>query len=114
MDDCLAWTENELQLLETTTDFKAKKAYEGVNLDYAKDKYLQILSTFVPNLSQEGRREYLMGEIFRKDQIAAKIKQLPYKYRKALDLGTQGGAGGPNRRFFLRYLQRNMEKIVRH
>ena len=55
-----------------------------------------------------------MGEIFRKDQIAAKIKQLPYKYRKALDLGTQGGAGGPNRRFFLRYLQRNMEKIVRH
>ena len=58
MDDCLVWTENELQLLETTTDFKAKKAFEGVNLEYVKDKYLQILSIFVSNLSQEGRAEY--------------------------------------------------------
>ena len=53
-----------------------------------------------------------MGEFFKKDRISPKIKQLRYKYRKVLDLGTQSGAGTLNRCFFLRYLQRNMEKIV--
>ena len=46
-----------------------------------------------------------------KDRIALKIKQFRFKYRKALDLVTQSGAGRPNSRYFLRYLQRNMEKI---
>ena len=32
--------------MEITTDFKAKKAYEGVNLKCARDKYAQILSIF--------------------------------------------------------------------
>ena len=50
IDDYLTWTENELQLLETTTDFKAKKSYKGVNLDCFKDKYAQILNIFVSNL----------------------------------------------------------------
>ena len=53
-----------------------------------------------------------MGEFFKKDRISPKIKQLRYQYRKALDLGTQSGAGRSNRCFFLRYMQRNMEKIV--
>ena len=58
MDDSLVWTESELQLLETLTDLKAKKAYERVNLECVKDKCAQILSIFVSNLSQEGSREY--------------------------------------------------------
>ena len=37
-EDGLVWTKNELQLLETTRDFKAKKAYEPVNLECVKDK----------------------------------------------------------------------------
>ena len=41
-----------------------------------------------------------IGELFMKDRIAPKIKQLRYKYRKTLKLGTQSGAGRPNRRFF--------------
>ena len=60
MDDCLVWTENELQLLETLTDLKDKKVYEWVNLKCVKDKHAPILSTsiFVSNLSQEDSREY--------------------------------------------------------
>ena len=34
-----------------------------------------------------------MGEFFAKDRIAPKIKQLRYKYKKTLDLGTQSRAG---------------------
>ena len=68
MDDCLVWTENELQLLETLTDLKAKKVYEWVNLKRVKDKYAPILSIFVSNLSQEDSREYFqhVGGIFQK------------------------------------------------
>ena len=58
MDDCNVWTENKLHLLETTTDFNAKKDYEGINLEYVNDKYPQILSIFASNLSQEGSRDY--------------------------------------------------------
>ena len=58
VEDCLVWTENGLQLLKTTTDFKAKKAYEWINLECVKGKYTQILSIFVSNLPLEGRREY--------------------------------------------------------
>ena len=56
----------KLQLPETRTDFKAKKAYEGVNLEFVKEKYAQMLSIFVSNLSQEGSREYFqhIGGIF--------------------------------------------------
>ena len=66
MDDCIVWTGNKLQLLETTTDFKAKKAYEGVNLKCVKNKYAQTLSIFVLTVSQEGSREYFqqIGGIF--------------------------------------------------
>ena len=38
VDDCFVWTENERQLLETTTDFKGKKAYGGVDLECVKGK----------------------------------------------------------------------------
>ena len=55
-------------MLETLTDFKAKKAYEWVNLECVKDKYAQILSIFVSSLSQQGSREYFqhIGGIFHK------------------------------------------------
>ena len=78
MDDCLVWKDDELQLLETTADFKANKACEGVNLECVKNQYAQILSIFVSNLSQESSREYFskMGELFTKDGIAPKIKWL--------------------------------------
>ena len=52
-----------------------------------------------------------MREFFTKDRIAPEIKQLRFKYRKALELVTQSGAGRPNSPYFIRYLQRNMEKI---
>ena len=62
-------------MLEITTDFKAKKAYEGVNLECVTDKYTQILNIFVSNLSQERSREYFqhIGGIFHEYQIAPKI-----------------------------------------
>ena len=46
-----------------------------------------------------------MGGFFTKDRIAPKIKQLHYKYRKALDMwkSFRYGAGRPNRYYFLQY-----------
>ena len=41
-----------------------------------------------------------LGEFFKKDRIASKIKQLRYTYRKALNLGKQSGAGRPSRHYF--------------
>ena len=57
MDDCFVWTENELEFLGTARDFKAKKAYEGINLECFKEKYAQILSMLALHLLQEGSRE---------------------------------------------------------
>ena len=37
VDDYLFWTKNEIQFLETTTDFKDKKAYDDVNWEFVKD-----------------------------------------------------------------------------
>ena len=53
-------------MLEITADFKAMKAYEGVNFECVRDKYAQILSIFVSNLSQERSRQYFqhIGGIF--------------------------------------------------
>ena len=66
MDDCFVWTENELQFLGTARDFKAKKAYEGVDLECFKENYAQILSMLASHLLQEGSREYFLhnGGIF--------------------------------------------------
>ena len=58
VDDCFVWTEKELQLLETITDFKAEKTYEGVDLECVKDKYAPILNISVSNLFQKSSREY--------------------------------------------------------
>ena len=46
VDDYLVWTKNETQLLlDTTNDFKTKKAYGGVNWESVKGKYIQICPT---------------------------------------------------------------------
>ena len=49
-----------------TTDFKVKKAYDGVNFECVKDKYVHILSLFALGLSQECIRQYFqhIGGIF--------------------------------------------------
>ena len=62
VDGSLVWTENEIRLLERATDFKTTKAYDGINLECVKEKYAQILSIFVSNLSQESSGEYLKTE----------------------------------------------------
>ena len=62
--------------MEITTDFKAKKAYEGVNLKCARDKYAQILSIFFQicpkNVTDNIFSSYI-GEFFTKDWIASQI-----------------------------------------
>ena len=46
VDDYLVWIKNETQLLlDTTNDFKTKKAYGGVNWESVKGKYIQICPT---------------------------------------------------------------------
>ena len=45
-DTHLVWTDDEAQLLlETTRDFKAKKAYAQVDTESIKDKYENIRQT---------------------------------------------------------------------
>lgn len=55
---CFVWTGNEVPMfLETTTDFNAKKSYEGVDWESVKGKHIQILSIFITNLLQGVSRE---------------------------------------------------------
>ena len=50
----------------------------------------------------------------RKIGLHSKSNSFVTNTEKLLDLRTQSGAGRPNRCFFLRYLQQNMETIVSH
>ena len=54
-----------------------------------------ILSIFVSNLSQDGRRDifYDDGELLKKDRTASKIKLVRNKCRNALDLRKQSDPG---------------------
>ena len=47
-----------------------------------------------------------------KDRIATKTKQHRGKYRKALDLGKESGAGWPNHCYVLQRLLQNVKKIA--
>ena len=95
-DTHLFWTDDEVQLLlETTRDSKAKKAYTGLDWESIKDKYENICKTFVSNLRKQTDSEECAQstDFFTKEWIASKIKQIPAKYRKALDAGRQSGRG---------------------
>ena len=90
MGDCFAWIENELQLLETRTDFKAKKDYEGVDLEYVKDKYAPILKIFVSNLFQKSSREYFQHseEIFYERSDCSQNQTALFQIQKSFRLGN--------------------------
>ena len=77
MDDCLVWTENEFQVLETLTDFKDKKAYEWIYLECVKDKYAPILSIFVSNFSTYwGNFSQKIGLLSRSNSFVTNIEKL--------------------------------------
>ena len=53
-DTHFVWTDVEAQsLLETTRDFKAKKAYAEVYWESIKEKYENIREIFVSNLAKQ-------------------------------------------------------------
>ena len=54
-DTHLVWTDDEVQLLEATRDFIAKKTCAGVDLQSINDKYENIRETFVKS-TQTGRQ----------------------------------------------------------
>ena len=116
VDDRLVWTENKHKLLEATTDFKAKKAYEGLiwNVSRTNTHRFQAYLFQIYHKKVAENIFSTLRKFFKKDRIAPKIKQLRYKYRKVLDLGKQSVAGRPNRGYFLQYSQQNMEKIACH
>ena len=95
-DTHLVWTDDEVQLLlETTRDFKAMKAYAGVDQESKKEKYENIRETFVSNLPKETASEECAHStgFFTRERIASKIKQIRAQYRKVLDAGRQSGGG---------------------
>ena len=75
-DKHLVRTDDEVQLLlETTRDFKAKKAYVGVDWKSIKDNYQNIRETFVLNLpKQAGSEECAHStDFFTRERIPTKI-----------------------------------------
>ena len=75
--------------------FQSQETLWKVDWESVKEKETHILSIFISNLPKEGSREnfYHAGEFFTKDRIASKIKLVQNKYRNALDLEKQNGAG---------------------
>ena len=76
-------------------DFKAKKAYAGVDCESIKDKYENIRETFVSHLpTQTGSENCAHSrDFFTTERIASKMKQIRAKYGKALDAGGRSGVG---------------------
>ena len=82
-DTHLVWTDDKVQLiLETTSDFKAKNAYAGVDWESINDKYENIRETFASNLPRHtGSEERAHStDFFTTESIASKIKQIRAKY----------------------------------
>ena len=78
-DTHLVWIDDEVQLLlEKARDFKAKKAYAGVDWESIKNKYENIGETFVSNLpKQTGSEECAHStDFFTRERITSKIKQI--------------------------------------
>ena len=90
VDGCLVWTENELRLLEKTTDFKVKKDYERVNLECVKDKNAQVL--FVSNLSPRKQQRIFSahwGNFSRKIGLLPKLNSVVTNIEKLQTWGNK-------------------------
>ena len=75
------WSQQEIS--------KPRKPMKGLIWNASRTNK-HILWAYLPQICPKKGAETIfstMGAFFRKDLIASKIKQLRYKYRKALDLG---------------------------
>ena len=90
----MVWTDDEVQLLfETVILFKSKKSYEGIDWESVKEKYELIKNDFLEAFPPEYKPGFHGKSLFRREEIAAKIKQMRVSYRKVLDSGKQSGGG---------------------
>ena len=98
----MIWTDDEVQLLlETVIAFKAKKSYEGIDWESVKEKYENIKNEFTDAFPAESNSTFPHNKlVFSREKVAAKIKQIRVKYRKALDSGRQSGGGRVVATFF--------------
>ena len=84
-----AWMDKESALLlQTVLDYKTPKTSLGHDWETVKSKYNDIAQLFISNYPKEKRLEFPNSDImdaFNKCQIAAKIKKLKMRYKKAID-----------------------------
>ena len=90
-------------LLETVISFKSKKSY--IDWESVKQKYELIKNDFLEAFPSENKPRFYGKSLFTGEKIAAKIKQIPVSYRKALDSGKQSGVGRVVATFFGLYNQ---------
>ena len=77
----MVWTDDEVQLLlETVILFKSKKSYEGIDWESVKDKYELIKNDFLEAFPPEDKPGFHGKSLFRREEIAAKIKQMRVSY----------------------------------
>ena len=83
------------QLLECVRNFKTQKVEEGIDLEKVKEKYKKIKDIFRENLPQQpNENEFIhSAELFTRESVASKVKNIRSKYWLALDTGRQSGGG---------------------
>ena len=94
--DNFVWTDEEVEmLLQTTLDYKATKAQEGVDWESCQSKYVDIWTEFLRQYPVPGGTAAYPHEkeAICKTQIASKLKGVRAKYRQAVDTQRRSGHG---------------------
>ena len=96
-EDIFAWTDHEIELLlETVKSYSSQCSYEGKDWESIKSKYDKIKELFTESYPKESEEEFPKLSVLdsiTKERVAAKVKQLRVKYKKAVDLGKRSGGG---------------------
>ncbi|KAI9532226.1 hypothetical protein NQZ68_033850 [Dissostichus eleginoides] len=94
--EVFSWTDDEVELLfRVTLDYKTSKVQEKVDWESCKCKYSDIGDLFqaqYPRTPTEKDFPHDLSAIT-KGKFTAKLKQIPIKYRHAVDIGRRSGQG---------------------
>ncbi|XP_028414903.1 uncharacterized protein LOC114537992 [Dendronephthya gigantea] len=89
----LIWSDDEVEiLLGVVQAYASGKEFGGVEWESVKSKYEDIRLAFVSFYDQKELKEHATN-LFTRERIASKVKDLRKKYKKAVDSGRRSGGG---------------------
>ena len=88
----MTWSDEEVELLLGVVQADAsQKDFDGIEWESVKNKYEDIRQQFI-TACQKSKLERDV-DLFTREKIGSKIKDLRKKYKKAVDTGRRSGGG---------------------